>query len=333
MLLAAGGALFATGCGSTSGQTASSAAPTVVIGTARDPNLSPLILIAQHNGYFAQHGVHARVVLFSSGAQLATAAASGHIDFGSAGDAPAIDLAGSGAPVNVLAETANISGSQGLVALPTLPITAASFEHDRIGLLTGTTGQLLLYNVLAKLSVPKTAVHTVNIAGGTEVAALQKGDIQIGFLWQPWLAVAKQHIPHLKLVALANYSYLPGQTGPYHFAGIYAVLFGYLPFEKQYPKMTGAVLKSLAASAQYIRQHPTRAAHIVSQALDEPPSETATIMSENTYGLKISRQFLADEAENIRFLASIKPFHKPLTVQTWVDPEPLKKALPGLVQP
>lgn len=328
---ACGGASLAKSSTSTTSGASSVSVSKVTIGTASDPNLSPLILVAQKNGYFKQNGLNVKVAMFSSGAQLVSAAASGNVQFGSAGDAPAINLVGSGAPVNVIAQTANISGSQALVAIPGQALTKASLEKAKIGLLTGTTGELLVKKVLSKFGVTPTSSQFVNTFGGTEVSALQKGDIQLGFLWQPWLAVAKKQIPNLKVVAFANYSYVPGQKGPHSFAGIHALLFGSTSFETQHPKTTAGVLKSLESASEFIKKHPGSAAQIVSSGLNLPLSETKTIMSENSYTLAITSTLAKDEAQNISYLASVKPFKKPMTVNSLIDPTPLSKAFPSLV--
>lgn len=331
--------IFATACGASSPTSSSAGSPTtstksspqVVIGTASDPNLSPLILIAQKEGFFKSNGVNATVAMFASGAQLVTAAASGNVQFGSAGDAPAINLVASGAPVNVIAQTADISGSQALVAMPGISLTKESLANAKIGLLTGTTGELLVQKVLEKLGVTATPTQFVNTFGGTEVSALAKGNIQLGFLWQPWLAIAEKQIPNLRVVAFANYSYLPGQTGPHTFAGIHALLFGSTQFEQQHPSTTSGILKSLESSVEYINKHPNTSYQIVANALNLPLDETKTIMQENRYTLKISSSLATDEAQNIRYLASVKPFSKSVTASSMIDPTLLNNILPSLV--
>lgn len=331
--------IFVSACGASQTPASSSAkstvtpssAPQVTIGTASDPNLSPLILIAQKQGYFKSNGVNVKVAMFSSGAQLVSAAASGSVQFGSAGDAPVINLVGSGAPVNVIAQTADISGSQALVAIPGMSLTKASLEKAKIGLLKGTTGELLVKKVLSKFGVTPSDSQFINTFGGTEVSALQKGDIQLGFLWQPWLAGAKKQIPNLQVLAFANYSYIPGQVGAHSFAGIHALLFGSIPFENKHPRTTANILKSLESSVEFIKSHPNSAVKIVSAGLNLPLEETKITLGENSYSLTLSSTLASDEAQNINYLASVKPFKSQVTVDTMIDPTPLSKVLPSLV--
>lgn len=327
-------AALLAGCGNqgAKSQPAPSAAPTaapakpevvkVIVGTAKDPNLAAPLIVAVKKGFLTQQGLDAEIKYFPTGGDLVAAAASGSIKLAITGDAPALNLRAGGADIQILAQTADISGAQAILVKPEFASNLSKLKGARIAVLKGTVGELLLYRFLESVGVSKDDVRLFQLGGGDAITAYLRGDIDAMYLWEPWVVKAKES--GARVVSTANFSFKPGSEGPQKLVGIHGVLFGGADYIKANPKLIEGLLKGLGQAVTYIQTNFDDAVQLVGADLNLDARTTAIIMKENVYQMVINQELIGDLDTTAKFLSERGALKSVPAPKDWVNPSLLK---------
>lgn len=300
----------------------------LAIGTSTDANNGGLIIVAKQMNYFRDNGLDVSIKYFPSAGDLVAAMAAGALNIGAGATVPTSTLRGGGFPVVVLAQQADISGSQEIVVNEAIK-TPQDLEGKKVGALFGTTPQMLAEAMLLHYHIPADKVTLVNLGAADMVTALLRGDIAGAVLWEPWASQAVKSGAHRLLSG--SFSYIPGQTGPNKLIGVHSVLVAAKPWVEKNPTIVSAVLKSLLAAERFIATQPDKAAELVGSELRVPANEMKAQMALNRYSMVISAGLIRDMNAEADFLMANGKLKSQVKAVDWVYTTPLKQISPKLV--
>jgi len=142
--------------------------------------------LASQLGYFDKQGVAVKLVHFSVYSDAIEALIDGKVDAGMQTLDDSIRCLAEGKDVRVVLLTDSSFGGDGLVALPEFK-SMADLRGERIGVETGTVGQLSLLKILEISRMTTNDVTIVSIPTWEIQQALQNGQISAGITWEPYL--------------------------------------------------------------------------------------------------------------------------------------------------
>ena len=309
--------------------TVASALTSLPIGTSRDPNNGALLIVAKGKNYFRDNGLDVSLKYFPSAGDEVAAMASGALNIGSGGSVPTTTLRASGFQAVVLAQQADISNAQEIVAQKAIG-SPKDFEGKKVGCNFGTVSEMLAETMLRHYNVPAGKVALVNLGPSDMVTALIRGDIAGASLWEPWCSQAVKG-GAIRLLS-GSQSYVAGQTGPQTLLGDHGLLFASKSWVDANGPTVTAVLKSLIAAQQFIAKEPDAAAQIVGAELNVPADEMKGLMARNRYSMAIDAKLIRDMNAEAAFLRGANKLKNPVQASDWVYTGPLEKVDAKLVQ-
>lgn len=157
-----------------------------------------IVFVAQDKGFFAKHGLDAKVIVRNTGAALTKSLNAGEIDFAPAAftNLPValekgIKLRG---VVGYLGGHFNSSTSDGNVGIIVRADSGIKSIKDlkgkKIGVTFGTTGDLYLQEVLKRAGMSKTDLKRINVRPPSQVSTLDTGGVDAVVAWEPNLTRA-----------------------------------------------------------------------------------------------------------------------------------------------
>ncbi|MFD0589448.1 ABC transporter substrate-binding protein [Paenibacillus sp. GCM10027627] len=313
--------------------TAATAAPlektSLSIGTARDTQLSPLIIVAQEEGYFQEEGLDVKIELFAAGPDIVAALGSKSIQLGASGDIPPIIAKDSGLPIGIIAQQADISGVQTLVVNQELIKTPADLKGKRVAYVPGTVSEALFLRIVEKYGLDSKSIKPFKI-GPTEILpAFKSGNIDAFVIWQP---VALNGVKQGGVALLTGkQSYVPGEEGPQQLISPYSILVGHSDFLKENPETTKAVLRALNKSVAFISANPDAAAGHIGKTLEQDAEDIKTVLKLNHYALNLTPELVGSLESISQFLVDNKKIKAIPDYKTFIDSSYLKAVDPALV--
>jgi aliphatic sulfonates family ABC transporter substrate-binding protein len=302
----------------------------VVLGTAKDTQTSPGIVVANEKGFFAKHGIKANIRFFGNGAELIQAMAAGSVPVGAPGAVPATAARAGGVPIQIISTLSNVAGAQALLVGPNSGISKpADLQGKALGLVKSTTTELFYREVVKQYNLDASKITVHNLDGTGVVTALARGDIQAGIIFQPF-ALRAQALG-AKVLLTGTRSYLTGKEVPHRTFGDYSLLVVRQDFKDANPELVKDILASVVEAYAYIGDHFDDAASAIAKALGQPVDDVKTFMRQNEYQLALSAQVVADLHAEAEFLASVGTVKQAVDPKTWIDPAPLRSLRPELV--
>ncbi|GGI43840.1 sulfonate ABC transporter substrate-binding protein [Paenibacillus marchantiophytorum] len=330
----------AAACGQTKQAAAPSSSPAaaapklettaLTIGSGRDPQLSPLLIIAKEQGYFQKEGLTVDLKLFAAGPDVVSAIASKSIQYGSTGDIPPLIAKASGLPLQAIAQHSDISGVQTLVVNPDKIKKPADLKGKKVAYVSGTASEAFFLKIVEKYGIDVSSIQAYKV-GPTEILpAFQKKDIDAFVIWQPIAAKGVKEAGGLPLLT-ATQSYVPGEEGPQALFASYSLLVGHKDFLDKNPETTKALLRALRQAAAYIKSNPDESAAYVSKTLDTEVDSIKSIFKLNKYALDITPQVVDSLASISNFLLKNEKIKAVPDLKEFIQTSYLKAVDPALV--
>lgn len=299
------------------------------IGTARDTQLSPLIVIANEEGYFKEEGLEVKLELFPAGPDVTAALGSKSIQLGSSGDIPPIIAKASGLPIEIIAQQADISGVQTLVVNPDKIKTPADLGGKKVAYVPGTVSETFYLRILEKYGVDAKSIEPFKIGPTELVPAFKAGNIDAFVIWQP---VALNGVKSGGVALLTGReSHVPGEEGPQQLISSYSVLVGRNDFVDEHPETVQAVLRALNKSVDFIQANPDAAAADVAKTLGQDSADIKTLIALNRYALDLSPELVSALESTSQFLLDNEKIKEVPDFKTFIDTSYLKAVAPELV--
>jgi NitT/TauT family transport system substrate-binding protein len=167
-----------------------SAQDKIRVGVGVDPSYTTW-WVAQDKGFFAKYGITAELTQFPSGAEIADGVMAGELDFGASGTATWMPRFVRSDNLRLVATQATSTDNFKMAALTSLK-TLADVKGKKLGTVQGSTTDYLWALVAKKLNVPESELGITPVPPPELPAALDRGDIQAFFVWEPWPTKAVQ---------------------------------------------------------------------------------------------------------------------------------------------
>jgi NitT/TauT family transport system substrate-binding protein len=254
---------------------------TVRIGVGVDPSYTTW-WVAKDRGFFAKYNINAEITQFPGGPDLADATMAGELDFGSSGTATWMPRFVRSDALLIVGTMATSTDNFKMAALNSIK-TLEDLKGKKVGTVAGSTIDYLWALVAKKLNVPESAFNIIPVTPPELPAALDRGDVQAFFCWEPWPSKSIEISGKDKVHILAS----SGDVG--YFQSF--VVVGNKKFIRAHPDVTVRMLAAMRDASDYIASEHAEAIKITAARNKMTPQ-----MAEYILGLY---RFKMDLTENV----------------------------------
>lgn len=275
--------------------TAPAYAQKVNIFAGSSPVFAP-VFVADQQGFFKAEGLDVTVRPFSSGAEATEGFRSGAAEFLVASDAPLLYLLAGGDAAMLAQFSAN--PDMLLIIGPTGMSGPADMKGKKVGLVTKSSSEYLLYKYLKRAGMSLTDVERVNLAPFDQVPALVRGDVYALSSWKPFDTKIAQMGGNKFKTASWN-----GQEGYILFSGILAKK----DFLQKNPEVARKVLRALVKTTEQMKRTELKAMSAdLGRYLKTSPADVEHVIANNKWDINVSQEFLTNMKDIETFLADQK---------------------------
>ncbi len=218
---------------------------------------------------------------FSAGPMMNEAIAGGQLDVIFTGDFPAILGKAAGFDIRLIGISSSGFLSQAGVVLTGSPITLVKeLKGKKVATFKGTTAHHLLVLALKEAGLKPTDIELVNLTLPDMNNALQKGEVDAAFLWEPMFS--KLELDH-SIRVIRDGKGLKNAI---------AVIEATDDFVSKRRPEAKAVLKAFQRGAELIQRNPDEAAKLVAAELNQPEPIIRRSLNKFTYGPAFSNDIV-----------------------------------------
>jgi NitT/TauT family transport system substrate-binding protein len=214
----------------------------VRVGVGVDPSYTTW-WVAKDRGIFAKYNIDAEITQFTGGPDLADATMAGEMDFGSSGTPTWVPRFVRTEDLMIVATMATSTDNFKMAALTSIK-TLEDLKGKRVGTIAGSTIDYLWSLVAKKLNVPESALNTVPVTPPELPAALDRGDVQAFFSWEPWPSRSVEISGKNKVHILAS----SGDVG--YFQSF--IIVGNRKFVQSKPDVTVRLIAAMRDASDYV---------------------------------------------------------------------------------
>ncbi len=186
------------------------------INVGMQPIVNGPVYIAIKEGYFKQLGLDVNLVKFTSGPAQFAALAGGQIDLAWGGMGAFLIAKANGQDLNFISIFMDYNPLEALVVPASSPVKSIKdLAGKKVGLVTGSDANYGMVKAMEANGMVKGSVDLLGMAPPQQIAALQSGDVDAVYLWEPFLTplYEKGARPLLKLSDLNPGSAYLGWAG------------------------------------------------------------------------------------------------------------------------
>ena len=216
----------------------------VRIGVGVDPSYTSW-WVAKDRGFFAKYNIDAEITQFTGGPELADATMAGEMDFGSSGTAtwmPRFVRSDALLIVSTMATSTDNFKIAASTSIKTLP----EVQGKKLGTVAGSTIDYLWALVAQKLNIAESALNLFPVTPPELPVALDRGDVQAFFSWEPWPSRSVEISGKDKVHILAS----SGDVG--YFQSF--IIVGNKRFIQARPEVTVRMLAAMRDASDFVLQ-------------------------------------------------------------------------------
>lgn len=273
-------------------------------------------IIAREKGFFDEEGLDVEINQFSYGPPIVEAITAKNADFGFLGDMPAYSAIANDAGVIVIGSIGASSVMHGIAVRSDRKIDSLrDLKGKAIGVPFGSNTQPLVYLYLDKAGLTEDDVEIFNVAAADITAALVRGDIDAGVVWEPVLSVATKEGNNAKLLVTAE--------GIKLFAD---PIIAREEFTKAHPEETAKLLRALNRAGVWAHEHQQEAAEIQNKATEVDLEALLLTLARKDLSAGINDEWLSAFEKGARDAFKYGLLKKDIDVRNYVNLEFLKAA-------
>lgn len=264
------------------GLAAPAAAAELRIGYAPNTFYAPILIAKQKRWLEEELGsAGLKWQSFSAGPMMNEAIAAGQLDVIFTGDFPAILGRASGLETRLIGIASSGYLSQAGVLRANSPITSVKeLKGKKVATFKGTTAHHLLVLALREANLKPADVELVNLTLPDMGSALERGEVDAAFLWEPLLS---------KLELDRSIRVLRNGTGLKNAIAVIAATERFVGADRAGAK---AVLRAYQRGAELIRRDPDQAAKLVAAELKQPEAVIRRSLQKFSYGPEFSAEIV-----------------------------------------
>lgn len=320
----------ATSGGSSSGGTAANEVTDLTLYGVIDPQISAQQIIADKKGYFKDEGLNVTNKLIQSGGDISPLISGGTAQVSFESTYTDIALAANGVGVKVVATVADIGNTQCVVARKGVTISSAKdLEGKKIGIASGAGVLIAIRNMCKELNVDVDKIKFVILSPSDQIAAFEKGDIDLMACWEPWVSNAVKLGGTLLFSGLK--SYLPDKTGDVDWLSFYTTMQVTDDFLSKNPNTVASLLRAIKKATDFINQNPDEAAELIAAEINQDTAQVKEIMGKNVYTMDYNQAFVDASESMASFMKEMNNIPSVPELSKYTDPSILKSVYPELV--
>lgn len=285
-------ALLVAACGGRSGASASPANPRVRVAVNADPAYTPYF-VALDQGLFKQQGLDVEETFFSNGGDMADAVIAGEMDFTGSGSGTLLPRVATGNFL-ILGAIATSGTTFKMVARNDLQ-RPADFVGKRLGVVAGTTPEYAWAIFLQKHNIAPDAVQMVNAPPAELISALDRGEVDAVYIWEPWPT---------KAVEVSRGQVRVFQTTQDLGYVVYIGVGGNTKFIRDNPDTTVKFLRGVRAAIDFINQHPDQAVAILADRMKQTPDQVRPLFQDYQFAMATPPEQLRDFQDTAAWMKS-----------------------------
>ena len=170
------------------------------------------VFIALEKGYFAQHGLDAKIVIYPTGVEMINGQLSGQHDVSTMGSIPFLAGVSRGQPLRLIGllhgdPTRNSYAAQHSLVSTIDGADATSLDAlkgTRVGLPRGTGSEGYFLGVLEAAGLSADDVRLLNIKPADLTIALKQGHVETIAGWEPWASTAVRRVDNAQRIISDN---------------------------------------------------------------------------------------------------------------------------------
>ncbi len=275
-------------------------------------------------GLFVKHGLDLKHKMVQTGQEASKAMSAGEAMFGAAAfsNLPVALERGFQAVgvVGMLGDATNAFHDENLAVVARKEAGIRAIEDlagKRVGTAVGGTGDEYLRLLLKKKGVPADRLKILNVPPGTQVAALQGGQVDAIAAWEPYGTMALAKVPGSVLIS----------RGGGHL-GYFIITQAMRDVIRTRPDLVERFVAAMAGAAQYARQHPDEAAEITTRWIPGLDLDIARqAMRHMAYDPRITRRSIEAWEFNVGILIEQKKLKAPVPASQAFDHRFIEKAM------
>ena len=245
---------------------------------------------------------------FSAGPMMNEAIAAGQLDIIFTGDFPAILGKATGFDIRLIGISSSGYKSQAGVVLANSTITSVKdLKGKKVATFKGTTAHHLLVLALKEANLKPSDIELVNLTLPDMNNALQRGEVDAAFLWEPMLS---------KLEVENSIRILRDGKG---LKNAIAVIEATDSFATKNRAEAKAVLRAFQRGADLIRRKPDEAAKLVATELNQPEPIIRRSIDKFVYGPEFSTEIIDALVGTESFLREQKLSRTTVDIKRFAD--------------
>jgi ABC-type nitrate/sulfonate/bicarbonate transport system substrate-binding protein len=258
-----------------------------------DPVFTPW-WIAEQKGYFKQQKINAQIRQYQGPSDVADATMAGEADIASVGSASWMPRIVRGS-ITVLATMAT-SPNTFKIAAHTSIKSLADLKGKKLGTIGGSSTDYLWTLVARKMNEPEKSLNLVAVPPPELIPALDRGDIQAFFAFEPWPARAIQVSGKDKVHILAT----SADIGYF----LHFVVGANKKFVESKPDVTVRVLAALRDAIQDMKKSPADATNIAASTNKIKPDLARYVLDLYDWGLTVTDEMVSAAKREEQWLRS-----------------------------
>jgi NitT/TauT family transport system substrate-binding protein len=232
--------------------------------------------VAADKGFFAKRNLNVTLRQYSGGPDLADSVMAGEQDFGASGTATWMPRFVRSDALIIVARMATSPSAYNMAALTSIK-SLEDLKGKKVGTVGGSSTDYLWALVAKKLGVPEDTFNLVPVAPPELVPALDRGDVQAFFCWEPWPSKAVEISGKDKVHLLAS----SGDVGYF----LNFIVVANKKFAELKPDVTARVLAALRDAIDYMNSNKADAIKIGAESNKLTPKMAEYII--NFYKFKL----------------------------------------------
>jgi NitT/TauT family transport system substrate-binding protein len=254
----------------------------IVLGIGLSAPFAPYVVFVD-KGIAAKHGITAEYRIFESGIQGIEAVVTGNAHVATGSEITTLRPRASGGKILGVGRPL-ISGKDIGIGVGPKIAAPADFKGKKFGMIAGSTGEYLFDRFCQKHGITQgtgpDAAQMLSVQAPEWIPAVQRGDIDGFFGWEPWLTKLPTIVKGGKLYAYSGEDEL--------YVMWYTLLFRE-EWAREDPESAGAVYRGLAESMAWINANREEATQLVSKVFKVPLNDMRTQMNGSEFVLDTKR--------------------------------------------
>jgi len=306
----------------------------VTLGIGADWGTSGHAIIALHKGFFESEGLNVELKYFPAGALQVEALSAGAIDVSNPTQAPIINLRAAGLPVVVLSSLTEYHDSHILLVRAEKKVRQPKhLEGLKIGILKGSTVELMMDTLLHHYGVDAAKVQFVNLAPPQAIASMSTGAVDGVCVWQPWVHQAMQKMS-AEIVHTGAHSHFEGNRGePVRVDYTRGILASTERFVKSNPDTIDALMRAYVRAQLFVSDEPNydELVSIFSRHHSQDAQVNRSILRDYRSTLALDGSYVEDMTKVQDFLRRTGRLKRDVPLEKITFPGPLTKIQPKWV--